>query len=42
LTVLALAPLILNEHMTWLQLAGAGLVLSAITILPILESQKRG
>lgn len=41
LTVLALAPLILNEHLTWLQLAGAGLVLAAITILPILESRKR-
>lgn len=41
LTVLALAPLILNEHLTWLQFAGAGLVLAAITILPILESQKR-
>jgi len=41
LTVLALAPLILNEHLTWLQLCGAGLVLAAITILPILEAQKR-
>ena len=41
LTVLALAPVILNEHLTWLQLAGAGLVLAAITILPILETQKR-
>ncbi len=42
LTVLALAPLILNEHLTWLQLVGAGLVLTAITILPVWETRKRG
>ena len=41
LVVLALAPLLLNEHLTWLQLCGAGLVLAAITILPILETRKR-
>ncbi len=40
LTVLALAPLLLDEHLTATQLFGAGLVLAAITILPILEARK--
>ena len=40
-TVLALAPLLLNEHLSALQLAGAALVLATITILPAWESRTR-